>query len=137
MRGRIAVHARHPCFLDIPDRSRGRDGAAHERTAVARDLTLLSVDQLGKARELGRQVGAGAGIAMDFRRGRMVVDILDTIVRDGFYVDDDLLAEWRSAKRVRGVPGGAGAAPSAGGAQEVAPLKLVTGAEDSANAMSA
>jgi hypothetical protein len=76
---------------------------------------------------------------MDLRRGRMVVDILDTIVRDEFYDDNDLLAEWRSAKRVRGVPGGAGEgeAPSVEASREVAPLKLVTAAEDSAIAMSA
>jgi hypothetical protein len=65
---------------------------------------------LGKARNLGLQVGAGAGIERDIRRGRALLDVLDTIVKAAFRGDSNVLAKWRNAKRVRGLPGGGSAA---------------------------
>jgi hypothetical protein len=59
---------------------------------------------LGKARNLGRQVGAGAGLERDIRRGRKVLDVLDTIVPATFLGDLNVLAKWRNAKRVRALP---------------------------------
>lgn len=64
---------------------------------------------LSKARNLGQQVGASAGIGREIKRGRSVVDVIDTIVKEAFRGDVQLLAEWRSAKRVRAVPGGCNA----------------------------
>jgi hypothetical protein len=97
-----------------------------ERLDRATDALRQSV--LSTSRELGRQVGATAGLEMEIRRGRQLVDIIDTIVRDAFYDNKALLAEWRSAKRVRAVASGGGA--------EVATLRLVKAAEGSAVATS-
>jgi hypothetical protein len=65
---------------------------------------------LGKARNLGLQIGAGAGIERDVKRGRALVAVLDTIVKAAFRGDSNVLAKWRNAKRVRGLPGGGSAA---------------------------
>jgi hypothetical protein len=61
---------------------------------------------LGKARNVGRQVGAGAGIDREIKRGRRAIEVIDTIVTAAFRDDQNVLATWRSAKRVRAVPGG-------------------------------
>ena len=86
---------------------------------------------LGKARNLGRQVGGRAGLEQEIKRGRRVVDVLDTIVKAAFRGDQDVLAKWRSAKRVRALPGpGAGAEggevmPTAPATPVAAPTPLV------------
>jgi hypothetical protein len=92
---------------------------------------------LGKARNLGQQVGARAGLASEIKRGRRLVDVLDTIVKAAFLDDADVLAEWRSAKRIRGVPSGANGrnegtnestnAGGAAGTPIAAPVAAVTG----------
>jgi hypothetical protein len=81
---------------------------------------------LGKARNLGRQVGASAGIERDIKRGRRVIDVLDTIVKSAFREDQNVLAKWRNAKRVRATTGG-GSAGSDAAPQlaAVAPVALV------------
>jgi hypothetical protein len=81
---------------------------------------------LGKARNLGRQVGAGAGIGRDIKRGRSVLDVLDTIVKTAFWEDKNVMAKWRTAKRVRAIPGGTGAGGEA--APGVVPLTPVAAA---------
>jgi hypothetical protein len=86
---------------------------------------------LGKARNLGRQVGGRAGIEKEIKRGRRVVDVLDTIVRAAFLGDRDVLAKWRSAKRVRALPGSGGegdAAPEGTPAASVTLLPPVAAA---------
>jgi hypothetical protein len=80
---------------------------------------------LGKARNLGLQVGAGAGLERQIQHGRSVLEILDTIVRAAFRDNQQLLAEWRSARRVRAKPGGVGAASAQGDtAPDVAPTPM-------------
>jgi hypothetical protein len=96
-------------------------------------VEALQRSVLKTSRELGRQVGATAGLEMEIRRGRPLVDIIDTIVRDAFRDNKDLLAQWRTAKRVRAVAGGAGT----GRGVEVATLRLVKAGEDSVVATSA
>lgn len=89
---------------------------------------------LGKARNLGQQVGAGAGLAKEIKRGRRAVDVLDTIVRAAFRQDSNVLAEWRSAKRIRVLPSGANARnesnsdDGSGGTPVVAPASAVAAA---------
>jgi hypothetical protein len=72
------------------------------------DAAIEALREAIRAKEerLGEQVGSSAGIAADIKRGRRVIDVLDTIVKDAFRGDDAVLAEWRSAKRVRARPGG-------------------------------
>ncbi len=59
------------------------------------------------------KVGASQGIAQEIRRGRDAVEILDTLVQMRFARNAELLARWRSAVRVRRMPGGA--VPTEGG----------------------
>jgi hypothetical protein len=54
-------------------------------------------------------VGARAGLAKEIKRGRRAVDVLDTIVKAAFRDDSNVLAEWRSAKRIRALPSGTNA----------------------------
>jgi hypothetical protein len=82
----------------------GRPAAFLEQLEAATET--LRQCMLGKARNLGLQVGAGAGLEREIQRGRSVLEILDTIVRDAFHGNEQLLEEWRSARRVRAVPGG-------------------------------
>jgi hypothetical protein len=82
--------------------------------AVAEEISRTA---LGKARNLGVQVGAGAGIALEIRRGREAIENIDTIVRAAFKGNKTVLAAWRTAKRVRVVASGAGA----GASDEVTP----------------
>jgi hypothetical protein len=51
-----------------------------------------------------------------------VVDVLDTIVKAAFRGDQDVLAKWRSAKRVRALPSAGGD----GGAEEATPATPLT-----------
>jgi len=60
-----------------------------------------------KERNLRRHVGATGGLAQEIRRGRQLVEILDTIVNDAFRGDETMLAKWRVARRVQRVRGGA------------------------------
>lgn len=89
---------------------------------------------LGKARNLGQQVGAGAGLAKEIKRGRRAVDVLDTIVRAAFRQDSNVLAEWRSAKRIRVLASGTNARNESnrdggsGGTPVVAPASAVAAA---------
>ena len=64
---------------------------------------------MGKARNVGRHVGAKAGMGQELARGRRAVDLLDAMVTSAFKGDADLLAKWRVAKRVQATPGGSSA----------------------------
>jgi hypothetical protein len=72
-------------------------------------VETISQSMLGKARSLGRQVGGRAGIEKEIKRGRQALAGLDAIVRRAFRDQSDVLEKWRSAKRLRGMPGGNGA----------------------------
>lgn len=75
-------------------------------------IEALRQSVLGKARHLGRQVGAGAGLQKDIRRGRRSVELMDAIVKAAFRGNQDVLAEWRVARRIRALPGAAQPASS-------------------------
>jgi hypothetical protein len=77
---------------------------------------------LGKARNFGTKVGAKAGLEQEIKRGRNALEMLDAIVSTVFASDGELLAKWRIAKRIRGIPGGGAVAATGGTADEnVAP----------------
>jgi hypothetical protein len=65
----------------------------------------------GHSLNLGRKVGARAGIDLEISRGRRAVEVLDTIVTTAFRGNSNVLANWQNARRVQAVPG-AGATPS-------------------------
>lgn len=62
--------------------------------------------QLGKARNLGKSVGAKAGMEDEIVRGRQAVEMLDAIVTTTFVGNGELLAKWRRARRIRGASSG-------------------------------
>jgi hypothetical protein len=55
---------------------------------------------------VGTRVGARAGIRKELRRGRGALAVLDSIVKATFVGNDVVLAKWRIAKRIRGLPSG-------------------------------
>ena len=63
--------------------------------------------QLGHARNMGKKSGASAGIEEEIVRGRQAVEMLDAIITTSFFEDGDVLAKWRSARRIRGGNGDA------------------------------
>ena len=74
-----------------------------EQLDAAAEAVRQSV--LGKARSLGQQVGAGAGIGDQIRRGRSAVEVIDTIVKASFLGNEEVLAKWRNVRRVKALPG--------------------------------
>jgi len=70
---------------------------------------------LGKARELGRRVGAGEGLDDEIQRGRDAVKLLDAMITTAFAGQGDVLARWRMAKRIRKSTGGVPVVPATGG----------------------
>jgi len=97
---RKAAELYQPVFV-----KNGRPADFLEQLSTAMTAVDASTEQRGT--NLGRQVGAKAGIAMELRRGRGAVRVLDSIVRVAFEGNEPVLAEWRLAKRVRALPGGA------------------------------
>lgn len=77
---------------------------------------------LGKARSLGRQVGAGAGIDNEIRRGRRTVEVIDTIIQAAFRGDQNVLAKWRNARRVQALPGAPSAASEGSVGSDTSPV---------------
>lgn len=83
---------------------------------------------LGRARNVGTHVGAKAGLVKEIRRGRKAVQLIDTCVRSAFAGKSDLLAKWRTAKRIQLVTGGpttSAAASAASVPESEAPIALV------------
>jgi hypothetical protein len=72
---------------------------------------------LGRARNVGKKVGAKAGLKQEIQRGRAAVEMLDAIVTTTFANDSNLLAKWRIARRVQSVPG-SGVSATGGTAEE-------------------
>lgn len=58
-----------------------------------------------RATLIGTHVGARAGLQVQVRRGRSLVDRLDAVVRASFDGDQVTLARWRAAKRAHLLPG--------------------------------
>lgn len=101
-------------FVDI---GRPADFLAQLDTAIE----TLRGSLVGRARNVGTRAGARLGITQEVRRGRDAVEMLDAIITTRFANDLQVLAEWRSARRVQAIPG----SPSA-------PLAPVDGAEGDA-----
>jgi hypothetical protein len=76
------------------------------RFEAARDELQETVERRAKLR--GDRTGAGAGLRVQLRRARLAVAILDAAMRSAFEGEEAMLAEWRSARRVRMRPGGPG-----------------------------
>jgi len=72
-------------------------------------IAAVTQSTMGRAKNVGRQVGAKAGIAQQARRGRDAVAMLDSIVRVVFEGNDPVLRAWAVAKRVKAMPGGGSA----------------------------
>ena len=70
---------------------------------AAADEVKASIDVRAKSR--GRRVGATAGLSAEDKKGRHALAILDTLVVPMLGTNDQLLAEWRSLKRVDHKPG--------------------------------
>ena len=66
-------------------------------------------------------IGARMGLAVELRRGRRAVDRLDAVVRAAFEDDEAVLTAWRSAKRVRRLPGARHAHETVDGTRESTP----------------
>jgi hypothetical protein len=62
----------------------------------------------------GSHIAARAGLKVELRRGRLAVDRLDAVVRVAFEGDEELIATWRTMKRVHRLPGGASTRVPAG-----------------------
>lgn len=56
---------------------------------------------LGRAQNVGRHVGARAGLTQELQRGRRCVHMLDAMVLDAFEGRADVIAMWKVAKRVK------------------------------------
>ena len=97
----------------------GRPADFLEQLGTAIDAVTQST--LGRAKNVGRQVGAKAGIAQEARRGRDAVEMLDSIVRVVFEGNDPVLRAWEVAKRVKAMPGGGSATVSAHSPAPAAP----------------
>jgi len=78
--------------------------------------------QLGKARNLGKSIGAKGGMTDEIVRGRDAVDMLDAIVTTSFAGNGEVLAEWRSAKRIRATSGGGSSAAATSPVAPIAPV---------------
>jgi hypothetical protein len=88
----------------------------------AESETALSNAVVLRGRNIGTKAGAGAGLALQLSRGRKAVEALDSIVIIAFNADPVVLAAWRVAKRVKGLPGG-GRTPTS---EELATQPVVT-----------
>lgn len=103
IRGSAALY--EPAFV-----KNGRPADFLAQLAAAIDAVRLSMD--GRARQVGRHIGAKAGLEQQLRRGRKAEDMLDSIVMVAFEGNDVVLAKWQNARKVQAIPGGGAAAPA-------------------------
>lgn len=68
---------------------------------------------------LGVQVGARAGLKQQLKRARRLIQVIDALVLDAFAGDEEVLARWRTAKRVRAL--GGGPRPAGGTVEDTSP----------------
>jgi hypothetical protein len=73
----------------------------------------LRQSQAEHAETKQKRVGAKAGIASEIRRGRQAVQMLDAFVKANFEGNVEVLAKWKSAKKVLRLPGGSNASAEA------------------------
>ncbi|MEX2178199.1 MAG: hypothetical protein WD801_05785 [Gemmatimonadaceae bacterium] len=93
-----AVELYSPTFVE-----NGRPADFLEQLDAA--IGRLRASLLGRARYVGQKVGARAGLAQEIQRGRTAVDLLDAMVTTAFFGEAEVLARWRAAKRIQGLPG--------------------------------
>lgn len=111
---RESVAQHEPTFV-----KNGRPADFLQRLDAA--IEMLRQSFLGKGRNVGRKVGAKEGMAQEIQRGRDAVEMLDAIVTTSFVGQREVIARWKLAKRVQGVPGGGGPAATGGTAEENLP----------------
>jgi len=70
-------------------------------------IETLRQSVLGRARSVGRHVGARAGLGQQLARARNVVRMLDAMVLDAFAGNAEVIARWNISKRVQDLPGAA------------------------------
>jgi hypothetical protein len=75
-----------------------------ERFAAAEEAVTASVRTRGT--NAGMKASAGVGMDEEIKRGRAAVDALDSMVRIVFDGDEEILAAWKVAKRIKAVRGG-------------------------------
>jgi hypothetical protein len=78
---------------------------------------------LRRGRNVGRHVGAKAGLTKQLTFAREAVDLLDTMVTSAFKGNAELLAKWRLAKRVKDLPGAPVKAAAVPTVEAAAPVK--------------
>src|ERR687884_6316 len=101
-------------FLAVhpPPESPGYTAQKKVLDEVVQGLKEFSLDQaLGRRLRRGEVVtqralvGGRAGIDKEIGRGRKALAGLDAIVKRAFRDQPDVLEEWRTARRLRGLPG--------------------------------
>lgn len=111
---RTAVSDYEPTFV-----KHGRPAGFLQRLDAA--IETLRQSFLGKGRNVGRKVGAKEGMKQEIQRGRDAVEMLDAMVTTAFVGQREVIARWKLAKRVQGIPGGGGPAATGGTAEENLP----------------
>jgi hypothetical protein len=98
VREAAAKHAQTLVENGRPEDFLARLDAAMERLSDAMNARASSV---------GLHVGARAGVVAELKRGRKLMEVLDTLVADAWEGNAEVLARWRTARRVKLLPGGA------------------------------
>lgn len=96
------------------DNGRPADFLARLDAAVAELREAL----MTRERTVRLHVGANKAIRHEVREGRRIVAMLDAFVQDAFAGDVEVLARWRSARRVKLSPVGGGSPATGGTADE-------------------
>ena len=86
----------------------GRPADFLDRLTAA--MTAVESALGGHARNVGTRVGANVGLTRGLSRARNALELLDPIVREAYEGNQVVLAKWKAAKRLRGVPAPAGTA---------------------------
>ena len=68
-------------------------------------IEALRQTLLGRARSVGRHVGATAGLEQVLTQARKCVQMLNAMVLDGFAGNAEVIAKWRAAQRIQDWPG--------------------------------
>ena len=71
-------------------------------------IEALRQTLIGRARNVGKHVGAREGVKQAMQRARQILLTVDAIVLDIFSSNAEILGRWQIAKRVQGLPGSSG-----------------------------
>ena len=91
---RKAIAKYEPAFIDA-----GRPENFLSQLDAA--ISALTQSQLGKAEQKGTHIGARQGIAKEIQRGRKAVDLIDTMMTTAYATQPDVIARWRTARRIQ------------------------------------